>query len=73
VAETIISKPSVVKPPIPVRSSPPLVNSGWVTAENNPPIESQGTEIIEEEEEEELDSRASADAKFFDQQIKTFE
>jgi hypothetical protein len=38
------------------RSSPPLINQGWVTAEKNPPIESQGTEIIEEEEEEEVDS-----------------
>jgi hypothetical protein len=38
------------------RLSPPLIKQGWVTAEKDRPVESQGTEIIEEEEEEEVDS-----------------
>ena len=55
------------------RLSPPLIKQGWVTAEKDHPVESQGTEIIEEEEEEEVDSQASENARFFDKQLKMLE
>ena len=55
------------------RLSPPLIKQGWVTAEKDRPVESQGTEIIEEEEEEEVDSQASENARFFDKQLKMLE
>lgn len=44
-----------------------------MTAEKDRPVESQGTEIIEEEEEEEVDSQASENARFFDKQLKMLE